>query len=221
MISGMHAPRCKQTMSALAPILISVRVAGSLGPVAGMRLLRRIGGRSAQSNPGLMLLLLLALGAGAAASEAIDGGTAAMNAASSEAPRAAALPTELPVGAIIAFMPQFGSQYRDSAGLRRWLGDHGWAICDGTRGTPDLRNRLLLGTTDMARVGRRIGSRDHDHRIRGESGSPVRRNRSTPTGRLQLRQIPDDQHRHGIDLTSAKAEHLPPSLQVLFIMKLR
>jgi hypothetical protein len=80
---------------------------------------------------------------------------------------------------------------------------------------------MLLGTTELATVGQRLGSREHDHRVRGETDSPVRRNRSTPTGREQLRQIPDDQHRHRLDVTTAEAEHLPPSLRVMFIMKVR
>jgi len=127
----------------------------------------------------------------------------------------------LPAGAIVAFMPRFGGDYHDIAGLKRWLDARGWALCDGSGGTPDLRNRMLLGTTELATVGQRLGSREHDHRVRGETQGPVRRNRNTPTGYQQLRQIPDDQHRHRIDVTTAAAEHLPPSLRVLFIMKVR
>ena len=130
-------------------------------------------------------------------------------------------PAGLPVGAIVAFMPRAGGAYRDMAGLKRWLEARGWALCDGSNGTPDLGHRMLLGTTDLATAGQRLGSREHDHRVRGETDSPVRRNRSTPTGRLNLRQIPDEQHRHRLDVTSAKAEHLPLSLRVLFIMKVR
>ena len=29
---------------------------------------------------------------------------------------------------------------------------HGWALCDGTNGTPDLRNRFLEGTTTKANM---------------------------------------------------------------------
>ena len=127
----------------------------------------------------------------------------------------------LPIGTIVAFIPHMGSEYRDLAELRRWLDQQGWAICDGSRGTPDLRDRMLLGTVDADRTGERLGSWEHEHRIRGETGIPARRNRDTPTGRLQLRQIPDDQHKHRLDMKSDKVEHLPPSVRVLFIMKLR
>jgi hypothetical protein len=125
----------------------------------------------------------------------------------------------IPPGGIIAFVPQASGVSGDA--LRRWLAERGWAICDGSHGTPDLRDRMLIGTTDPLAVGRRLGSRDHDHRVRGETGTPVLRNRHTPTGRAELRHLPDDQHRHSVDLASDRTEHLPPSTQVLFIMKLR
>jgi hypothetical protein len=132
-----------------------------------------------------------------------------------------AISAALPIGTIVAFLPHMGRDYSDMAGLRRWLDQRGWAICDGSRGTPDLRDRMLLGTVDASRTGERLGAWEHDHRLRGETGTPARRNRDTPTGRLQFRQIPDDQHKHRIDMKSDRAEHLPPSLRVLFIMKVR
>jgi hypothetical protein len=129
---------------------------------------------------------------------------------------------DVPKGAIMAFMPSMtGGDYRNASELRAWLARQGWAICDGTGGTPDLRNRMLLGTTDVSSVGQRMGSWEHAHRVRGETGIPVRRNRNTPTGRLQTQQIPDDQHRHRVDMEADKAEHMPPSMRVLFIMKVR
>jgi hypothetical protein len=134
----------------------------------------------------------------------------------------AGLGLDVPTGAIMAFMPNMtGGDYRNASELRAWIARQGWAICDGTGGTPDLRNQMLLGTTDVSSVGQRLGSWDHTHRIRGETGIPVRRNRNTPTGRLQNQQIPDDQHRHRVDMEANKAEHMPPSMRVLFIMKVR
>jgi hypothetical protein len=138
------------------------------------------------------------------------------------APGAAAALAIVPAGSIVAFMPRMdGGDYSDMAGLQRWLDRQGWAICDGSGGTPDLRNRMLLGTTELGTIGQRLGDWDHDHRVRGDTDAPVRRNRSTPTGRQQLRQIPDDQHRHRLDVTTDKVRHLPPSMTVLFIMKVR
>ncbi|WP_295879457.1 hypothetical protein [uncultured Thiohalocapsa sp.] len=129
-------------------------------------------------------------------------------------------PTTLPAGSIIAFVPAGSGFTGSDAALRDWLAERGWAICDGTRGTPDLRGRMLLGTTDPLAVGQRLGSRDHDHRVRGESEAPVLRNRHTPTGHGPLKHLPDDQHRHRLDLATDRSQHLPPSTRVLFIMKL-
>jgi hypothetical protein len=117
-------------------------------------------------------------------------------------------------------VPQASGFTGTQSELRTWLAARGWAICDGTRGTPDLRDRMLLGTTDATLVGTRLGSREHSHRVRGETGRPVLRNRHTPTGRAELKHLPDDQHRHSVDLATDRAQHLPPSTRVLFIMKL-
>lgn len=127
----------------------------------------------------------------------------------------------LPIGSIVAFAPAASGLGGSTEQLRAWLDARGWAICDGTRGTPDLRGRMLLGTTDPTRVGERLGSQDHDHRVQGESGAPALRNRHTRVGHAELKHLPDDQHRHRIDINSERAGHLPPSTRVLFIMKLR
>ena len=129
-------------------------------------------------------------------------------------------PDALLPGSIVAFVPRASGFMGSAAELPAWLAARGWAICDGTNGTPDLRDRMLLGTTDATRVGERLGSRDHDHRVRGDTGAPVLRNRYTRTGLAELKNLPDDQHRHAVDLASDRAEHLPLSTRVLFIMKL-
>jgi hypothetical protein len=157
---------------------------------------------------------------------AIDTGSATGSETGPDTASNAALGTRpglgVPTGSVMAFVPNMtGGDYGTTSQLRAWLARQGWAICDGTRGTPDLRNRMLLGTTDASTVGQRIGAWEHDHRVRGETGIPVRRNRNTPTGRLQNQQIPNDQHRHRVDMKADKAEHLPPSMRVLFIMKVR
>jgi hypothetical protein len=126
----------------------------------------------------------------------------------------------LPAGSIVAFVPSAGGFTGTDAALRSWLAARGWAICDGTQGTPDLRGRMLLGTTDARAVGQRLGSQEHDHRVRGESDAPVLRNRHTPTGHGPLKHLPDDQHRHRVDLATDRSPNLPPSTRVLFIMKL-
>jgi hypothetical protein len=128
----------------------------------------------------------------------------------------------LPRGAIVAFLPDFDSgEYADTDSLRRWLGERGFALCDGADGTPDLNHRMLLGTIHPEEAGSNIGSRTHDHRLREETGHAQGREQSLPTGRGPLVRVPDTGHRHCLEGTTQPAEHLPLSLRVLFIMKVR
>ena len=159
-----------------------------------------------------------ALGAGPSAAQLPSGAVADAPPPSRANP--ALDPGALPAGSIIAFAPSASGFAGTGAELRAWLAARGWAICDGTRGTPDLRERMLLGTADASMVGQRLGSQDHDHRVRGESDAPVLRNRHTRIGNAQLKHLPDDQHRHRLDLSTDRTAHLPPSTRVLFIMKL-
>lgn len=187
-------------------------------PATKSGMVERAGGVCRRAGParrrpgGARWLLLLSLLGAVASAQGPGAGDAQAG--------ADALSPGLPPGAIIAFMPRFGREYRDAAELDAWLADRGFALCDGRHGTPDLRDRMLLGTATAGRAGEALGSRDHEHPVSGETDAPVRRNRPTPTGREQLVQLPDDQHRHRLDLRTGRADHLPPSVRVLFIMKL-
>lgn len=135
---------------------------------------------------------------------------------------APAPPTGFPRGTIVAFLPDFGGGlYSDPKGLRRWLAAQGWAICDGTDGTPDLHNRMLMGTERPEDAGQQIGSRNHDHRVSGNTDDAYGRNRDFPTGRGYSVRIPEDSHRHTIQGQTDRVEHIPPSTQVVFIIKTR
>jgi microcystin-dependent protein len=39
----------------------------------------------------------------------------------------------------------------------------GWAICDGTNGTPDLRGMYVVGATSSANIGSTLGNSTHTH----------------------------------------------------------
>lgn len=45
----------------------------------------------------------------------------------------------------------------------------GWALCDGSDGTPDLRNRFLLGVGAAEYLGSTGGSSTHQHRPRAHT----------------------------------------------------
>lgn len=67
-----------------------------------------------------------------------------VNAAIQEAINASMAQTNIPTGGIIA-----------------WSGStapNGWALCDGTNGTPDLRGRFILGNSSSHAIGSTGGS---------------------------------------------------------------
>lgn len=54
-----------------------------------------------------------------------------------------------------------------------WSGDvgeipAGWQLCDGTNGTPDLRNRFLVGAGDTYAVDANGGALTHVHPFTGD-----------------------------------------------------
>ncbi len=128
----------------------------------------------------------------------------------------------LPKGSIIAFLPDPRSKdYSDDESLRRWLASQGWAICDGTRGTPNLNFRVLLGSTRMETAGQPQGTRTHRHRLRGKTSATQDRQQTVRQGVAPLIRVPSGRHRHELTAITEPAEHLPPSTRVIFIMKMR
>ncbi len=47
----------------------------------------------------------------------------------------------------------------------------GWTICDGTLGTPDLRDRFIVGADNTYSVGDTGGSVNHNHTFTGDGHS--------------------------------------------------
>jgi hypothetical protein len=131
-------------------------------------------------------------------------------------------PAGLPKGAIVAFLPDPQSrEYSDLKGLKSWLREQGWALCDGSEGTPDLNYRMLLGTIHPQEAGQNLGSRTHDHRITGNADAPFGRDHNIRSGVGRALRVPADGHKHRLDAGTDQAEHLPLSLRVIYIMKIR
>lgn len=92
----------------------------------------------------------------------------------------------------------------------------GWVVCDGTGGTPDLRDRFVLGAGSIAGVGDVGGRTRHDH-------SAVTIPGSVPTIRVDDNSggtdfdIPDI--RQQMAVVVAESTHMPPFYAILFIMK--
>ena len=88
-----------------------------------------------------------------------------------------------------------------------WSGSHttvpsGWTLCNGQAGTPDLRDRFVVGSGGNYPDGQTGGSTTHSHLVGG-------------TGSLTV-----DDNSGGTDYHEVSANHLPPYYALAYIMKL-
>ena len=117
-----------------------------------------------------------------------------------------------PKGAIIAWNAKSGAV------------PAGWAICDGTNGTPDLRRRFLMGVATLADVGQTPGQAGHFHTVSG--GTSTARSKSDGWGfdasadRKRTPSVTGLDHSHSFTAITNEAPNIPPSYTVLFLMKL-
>lgn len=94
----------------------------------------------------------------------------------------------------------------------------GWTVCDGRstsagRATPDLRERFVLGAVPGEAVGQAGGSAKHAHRA----------STGKPDGGIVGVDADNDAwaatSNHGHAVHVAEAEHLPPFVRLVYIMK--
>jgi hypothetical protein len=107
----------------------------------------------------------------------------------------------------------------------------GWALCDGTSGTPDLRNRFIYGVNSGENPGATGGSAtipDHDHVV------DIVQFNSLPTSWVWYgcptlgggSRVADYRHSHPVDppattsTSDGSASNIPPYFKLAFIMKL-
>lgn len=96
----------------------------------------------------------------------------------------------------------------------------GWAICNGENGTPDLRNRFLMGTGDFAQVGQIGGSPTHTHGVTvGLSAGPSRGS-DWNWGRTPWANTPNPVPSGTYAGAADTQPNMPPFLDILYIMKL-
>lgn len=67
------------------------------------------------------------------------------------------LQPDLPIGSIVPWSGSIGSI------------PSGWSLCDGTNGTPDLRDRFMVGSGDTYTPGETGGSSAHNHTFTGDA----------------------------------------------------
>jgi len=94
----------------------------------------------------------------------------------------------------------------------------GWALCDGTHGTPDLHLRFILGTSGVLPPGTAAGSAVHDHTFTGDGHShtvdlPVPGTLQTGANkRVALRPT-------NVTGTTDSGPNMPPWYALAYIMK--
>jgi hypothetical protein len=79
----------------------------------------------------------------------------------------------------------------------------GWSLCDGTNGTPDLRDRFIVGSGNVYSTGDQGGSTDHTHNF---TSNVVDVDQLTPN--IQVLELS----------TIDTANHLPPYYALAYIM---
>lgn len=138
-------------------------------------------------------------------------------------------PTNVPVGGIVIWSGSIASI------------PSGWALCNGSSGTPDLRNKFVIGagstyavgatggaTTHVHGVGSTVSNGSHNHGFSGSTGSPSG-TVSTGTGSYSAASGSHTHtisgstgsggaHTHGVPDTDA-ASSLPPYYALAYIMR--
>ena len=89
----------------------------------------------------------------------------------------------------------------------------GWAICDGTLGTPDLRGLFIRGATEWTPTVTMGGAESHAHGGRTQENDNPRQHHGGAGVKGPHAHSP---HAHGINLE----RHLPPYAELVYIMKL-
>jgi hypothetical protein len=124
----------------------------------------------------------------------------------------------LPKGTII---PYFGTRYNfDNAT---------WALCDGSKGTPNLRDRFVLGSS-FENIGDQGGERVHKHDAQIDAdGVVIKRNEKEVTrfnGPPTGVSFKTETHEHIFNMTRQRAtvsgeNHLPPYYRLVYLMKIK
>lgn len=120
----------------------------------------------------------------------------------------------VPRGTVVPWSPPAAAFREDNSGNRRLVVPQGWALCNGEDGTPDLRDRFIMGTNEPDQVGKTAGAKTHAHKAS-----------SSKTGNTETRlggvgkgyQQPVEKHTHPVAI--ADASSLPPFVKLVYLMR--
>lgn len=125
-------------------------------------------------------------------------------------------PYGVPKGTVVAWHPMsdFVQGLQPGATEATIVPPDGWAVCDGTRGTPDLRGRFVRGGAGAWRPAIATGgSETHNH---GGATKVNTAKRGAHGGAGSAYNQPAEAHDHAIEANA----HLPPYAELVYIMKL-
>ena len=91
----------------------------------------------------------------------------------------------------------------------------GWALCDGSNGTPNLLNKFIRGTNDISHVSELGGNEKHTHKVTIEK---CKANIRKHGGAGSTDNMAKDNHTH--IAKTEDTECIPPYVSLLYIMKL-
>jgi len=93
----------------------------------------------------------------------------------------------------------------------------GWGLCDGSLGTPDLRNKFLVGAGDTYAVGASGGTLTHTHTFTSDAHDHVIPLGAGIGGGVVFGSTTNTAVATG---TTDAENHLPPYFALCYIMKL-
>jgi hypothetical protein len=122
--------------------------------------------------------------------------------------RSGAKAPKTPAGTVLAWLPPPSALRRGADGSATILPLSGWAICDGTKGTPNLSNRFIIDGLRNEGFGSSAGSATHSD---DASVPPARTSRAG--GELTSA-------RHNRGVTTDPSDSSPALVTLIYIMKL-
>lgn len=97
----------------------------------------------------------------------------------------------------------------------------GWALCDGGNGTPNLVDKIPLGTSLLAKnIGITTGNANHTHSVSGKTSYETKYDNLRDGNRMQGAGPQCMAHDHTFSGTTEPADNMPPANRIMFIMKL-
>lgn len=121
-----------------------------------------------------------------------------------------------PFVAIVLLGPDF-----EPGCIGMWCGSvgsipSGWFLCDGTHGTPDLRDKFILGSGLSFSPGNNGGSVNHDHSFTSNGHTHTESAGAGVASGLGIVNVSDSEVVTG---TSDSGSSLPPYYSLCYLMK--